>query len=90
MFSCLLLLATICLPAQKMIADSATDLPLATLQLNADQKTALKKLIQEYQLEDGKRRSELRHRMFILLNVQQQTMVRKWWRRQLKHSMNRR
>jgi len=82
--SCLLF-ASISLHAQQP-ADSTISIDLPALNLTPEQKIALKKLVWEYKMEDRRRRRQLRHRMFLILNTQQQTQVRRWWRLQLKHS----
>jgi hypothetical protein len=76
---------TINLQAQKAITDSIPGFTLKELNLTPEQKIAIKKLIWEYKLEDRRRRRELRHRIFMNLNVNQQMAVRRWWRRQLRH-----
>jgi hypothetical protein len=70
--------------AQNKIPDSTTYFPLKEIYLTPEQKTAIKQLIWEYKLQDWRRRRHLRHRIFVLLNSQQQNAVRGWWRKQLK------
>jgi hypothetical protein len=82
----LLITAGIYVHAQTL-PDSSINLDLATLNLTPEQNVALKKLIWEYKLEERKRRMELRHQMFLILNVRQQAAVRRWWRSQIKHSL---
>ena len=79
---CLFIIAT--LQAQKLANDSTANSTLKQLNLTSEQKFAVKKLIWEYKIEDRKRRRELRHRIFLLLNVRQQTAIRNMWRRQLR------
>jgi len=76
---------TINLQAQKAITDSIPDFTLKELNLTPEQKIAIQKMIWEYKLEDRRRRRELRHRIFMSLNVNQQIAVRRWWRMHLRH-----
>jgi hypothetical protein len=78
------MMATFNVRAQQQFTDSSINLNAAGLQLTPAQKIAMKELIWEYRQEDSRRRKELRHRMFIILNVQQQMQVRRWWRWQIK------
>lgn len=70
--------------AQKTVSDSTINSTLKQMNLTSEQKLAVKKLIWQYKMEDRKRRRELRHRIFLILNVKQQTAIRNMWRRQLR------
>jgi len=89
LFCCILITASLYVHAQT-VSDSSIGLDLATLNLSPEQNVAIKKLIWEYKLEERKRRRELRHRMFLILNVRQQAEVRRWWRRQIRNAMKKR
>jgi hypothetical protein len=78
------LLTILPLQAQKQVSDSTVNSTLKELNLTKEQKLAVKKLVWEYKMEDRKRRRALRHKIFLLLNVNQQTTIRKMWRRQLR------
>jgi hypothetical protein len=78
------MLATPRLHAQNNYPDSSYSIPLKELSLTPEQKAAIKQLVWEYKLQDWRRRRHLRHRIFILLNIDQQNTVRRWWRKQLK------
>jgi hypothetical protein len=82
LFCCLLITASS--QAQKPVSDSTVNSTLKELNLTNEQKLAVKKLVWEYKMEDRKRRRELRHRIFLILNVNQQTTIRRMWRRQLR------
>jgi len=77
---CFFITLAINLQAQKTITDSIPDFTLKELNLTPEQKLSLKKLIWEYKLEDRKKRRELRRKMYQVLNVRQQMIVRRWWR----------
>jgi hypothetical protein len=81
LFCCLLIISPSY--AQKPVSDSTANLTLKELNLTNEQKLSVKKLIWEYKVEDRKRRRALRHKIFLLLNVKQQTAIRRMWRRQL-------
>jgi len=85
-FCCILITASLYVHAQNTLPDSSINLDLATLNLTPEQNVALKKLIWEYKMEDRRRRRQLRHKMFLILNVKQQVEVRKCWRRQIMNS----
>jgi hypothetical protein len=89
LFCCILITASLYIHAQKTVTDSSINIDLASLNLSNEQTIAIKKLIWEYKLEERKRRRELRHRMFLILNVRQQAEVRRWWRRQIRNSIKR-
>jgi hypothetical protein len=72
------------LQAQKPVSDSTVNSTLKELNLTKEQKLAVKKLVWEYKMEDRKRRRVLRHKIFLILNVNQQTAIRRMWRRQLR------
>lgn len=72
------------LQGQKPVSDSTVNYTLKELNLTKEQKLAVKKLVWEYKMEDRKRRRELRHRIFLILNVKQQIAIRRMWRRQLR------
>jgi hypothetical protein len=86
---CFLFFISTSLHAQQKFTDSTINIDLPALDLTAEQKIALKKLVWEYKMEDRRRRKQLRHRMFLILNVRQQAEVRRWWRRQIKSSIKR-
>jgi len=88
-FCCILITASLYVHAQTTVPDSSINLDPATLNLTPEQNIAIKKLIWEYKLEDRRRRKALRHHIFLILNVWQQAVVRKWWRRQIKNSVRR-
>jgi len=75
------------LHAQKTVTDSSANFTLKELNLTPEQKITIKKLIGEYKIEERKKRRQLRHRIFLMLNVNQQRAVRNWWRIQLKNSV---
>jgi hypothetical protein len=70
--------------AQQPVNDSTISASLNELNLTAEQKLAIKKLIWDYKMEDRQRRRMLRHRIFMNLNVQQQMAIRRMWRKQLR------
>ena len=71
------------LQAQKQVSDSTVNSTLKELNLTSEQKLAIKKLVWEYKMEDRKRRRELRHRIFLIFNINQQAAIRRMWRKQL-------
>ena len=75
---CCLIIITTHLHAQSTIIDSTQNIRLEKLDLAPDQKIALKELITEYKLDNSKRRQELKRRMFLILNVRQQRIARRW------------
>ncbi len=85
LFLCLFITLIINVQAQKTIPDSIPGFTLKELNLTPEQKITIKQLIWEYKLEDRRRRRELRHRIFMSLNLTQQQTVRRWWRIQLRH-----
>lgn len=78
------MIATLNIKAQKIPSDSIPNLSLQELNLTVEQKLAIKQLIGEYKLQESLRRRELRRRIFILLNSNQQHTVRKFWRAHLR------
>jgi len=85
LFFCFLITLATNLKAQKTTTDSIANFTHKELNLSPEQKIVVKKMIWEYKQEDRKRRRELRHRMFMILKVNQQMAVRRWWKRQLRH-----
>jgi|GEM_PF-6041832 len=84
---CFLIITAIFLQAQKPIDDSTEVFTIKELNLTPEQKLVIKKLVWEYKLEDRKRKRESRHRMFLILNANQQMTVRRWWRNQIRNSV---
>lgn len=70
--------------AQQHLPDSTIPLSLKELNLTPEQKAAIKQLVWEYKLQERIRRRQLRHRIFVLMNINQQNAVRRWWRSQLR------
>jgi hypothetical protein len=84
LFCCFLIMSSFQIQAQQHLSDSTIPFSLKELNLTPEQKAAIKQLVWEYKLQERIRRRHLRHRIFILMNINQQNVIRRWWRGQLR------